>query len=63
MIKLGKKDEKLQIGANVDPVDVEEAIPVVVVRSKIERFGDVFVLFSVTLFATIVGGCILSWLF
>lgn len=63
MTRPGKKPDRLQVGSEVKPVEVEQVQPVRVVKSKKEVAKEVATLFLVTLCATIIGGGLISLLF
>ncbi|MEL7181751.1 MAG: hypothetical protein AAFN63_18315 [Pseudomonadota bacterium] len=60
LTELGKKTGSLKVGEDQDDIDI---IQVRVVKDRRDLINDIFTLFGVTLFATIVGGCFVSWVF
>jgi len=61
MTNTSTKKGRLLVGSDVDDVTVDNVVEVRVVKKRSEQAYDILTLFVVTLFATIVGGCIVAY--
>lgn len=61
MTNTSAKKGRLQVGSDVDDYEIDTVVEVRVVKKLNEQVSDILTLFVVTLFATIVGGCIVAY--
>jgi len=61
MTNTSAKKGRLQVGSDVDDYKIDTVVEVRVVKKFKEQVSDILILFIVTLFATIVGGCIVAY--